>query len=81
MQVLFDAATYAALEAEADTERQSVAAVIREAVSERLDRRRSNKSAALERLFARADQLPDAGPIDWATEKESFERDFFHDIP
>lgn len=80
MQVLFDSAMYAALEAEADSERQSVAAVIREAVSERLDRRRSSKSAALERLFARADQLPDAGPINWTAEKESFERDFLRGI-
>ncbi|MCY7411533.1 MAG: ribbon-helix-helix protein, CopG family [Salinibacterium sp.] len=36
VQVLFDPAQYAALEAEAAAQRQSVASVIREAVDERL---------------------------------------------
>lgn len=85
VQVLFDPAMYAALEAEAESQRESVAAVIRDAVSERLNRRRSNKSEALERLLARTDQHsvqgPTASPIDWAVEKESFEREYLRDLP
>ena len=74
VQVLFDAAQYAALEQEAVDERLSVAAVIREAVDERLRRRRATQSEALTRLFARADANPISGPIDWVAEKDSFER-------
>lgn len=81
VQVLFDPAQYAALEQEAAAERQSVAAVIREAVDERLNRRRQTKQEALARLFARADEHPDPRPIDWEEEKESFERDFLRDLP
>lgn len=71
VQVLFDPAMYAALEAEALAERQSVASVIREAVEQRLDRRRLPRREALEKLLSSAD--PDGAPIDWEAEKESFE--------
>ncbi|MHB1235841.1 MAG: ribbon-helix-helix protein, CopG family [Microbacteriaceae bacterium] len=86
VQVLFDPAQYAALEREAAEQRQSVAAVIREAVDNRLKTRRFSKQEALSRLFARADELgargPIArGPIDWEEEKESFERDYLRDLP
>lgn len=81
VQVLFDPARYAALEAEAAAERQSVAAVIREAVDERLARNNASRREALERLFARADEQPDSGPIDWAEEKESFEREYLRELP
>ncbi|MCU1440899.1 MAG: hypothetical protein JWP85_1896 [Rhodoglobus sp.] len=74
VQILFDPAQYAALEQEAADERRSVAAIIREAVDERLRRRRSNQSEALARLFARADANPVSGQIDWEAEKDSFER-------
>lgn len=81
VQVLFDPAQYAALEAEASAERQSVAAIIREAVDDRLRARRSTQQEALQRLFARADANPTAGPIDWDKEKDGFERDILRDIP
>jgi hypothetical protein len=74
VQVLFDPAQYAALEQVAADEHRSVAALIREAVDERLQRRRSNHADALARLFARADAHPVSGPIDWEAEKDSFER-------
>lgn len=74
VQVLFDPAQYAALEREASAKNQSVAAVIREAVDERLRVTTSGKQAALARLLERADSTTSAGPIDWESEKESFER-------
>ena len=81
VQVLFDPAQYASLEAEAASQKQSVAAIIREAVDERLRTRRTSKQEALARLFARADELPGIGPINWEEEKESFERDYLRDLP
>ncbi len=81
VQVLFDPAMYAALEQEAEKERQSVGALIREAVNDRLSQRRSSKHEALDRLLSRADQLPDAGAIDWSSEKDSFEREQLRDLP
>ena len=76
VQVLFDPAQYAALEHEASTRNQSVAAVIREAVAERLRQPRTSAAEALARLYARADANPVTGPIDWEAEKDSFEREF-----
>ena len=81
VQVLFDPARYAALEAEAAAERQSVAALIREAVDERLDRRRQTRQEIVERLFARADAHLNSRPIDWEEEKESFEREYLRNLP
>jgi predicted RNA-binding Zn ribbon-like protein len=74
VQVLFDPAQYAALEAEAVAQRQSVAAIIREAVDDKLRTRRSGQQEALARLFARADARPAGGPIDWEAEKNAFEQ-------
>lgn len=79
VQVLFDPAVYAALEEEAESQRQSVAALIREAVNDRLERRRISRRDALERLLASADS--DGPPIDWDAEKESFERGYLRDLP
>ena len=79
VQVLFDPARYAALEAEAAAERQSVAALIREAVDERLSRNKKSRRDALERLLASADET--GPPIDWEEEKESFERECLKDLP
>jgi hypothetical protein len=76
VQVLFDPVQYAALEHEASLHNQSVAAVIREAVAERLRQPKTSASEALERLFARADAHPTPGPINWEEEKDAFERDF-----
>lgn len=81
VQVLFDPAQYAALEAEAAAQKQSVAAVIREAVNDRLRAQKTNKQDALARLFASADQSPSSGAIDWDEEKESFERGFLRHLP
>ncbi len=76
VQVLFDPAQYAALEHEASLRNQSVAAVIREAVAERLRQPRATATEALARLFASADAHPTPGPIDWEAEKDEFERNF-----
>lgn len=81
VQVLFDPAQYAALEAEATAHRQSVAAVIREAVDERLRRRKSSQQEALARFLASGDAHPTPGPIDWNEEKDSFDRESLRDLP
>lgn len=75
VQVLFDPAQYAALEREANATNKSVGAIVREAVGERLRVGTTEKQAALARLLARADSLPNAGPIDWQKEKDSFDWD------
>ena len=62
------------VEREASKRNQSVGAVIREAVGERLRASTTDKQAALARLLARADSLPNGGPIDWDKEKDAFER-------
>ena len=76
VQVRLDPAQYAALELEAATHNQRVAAVIREAVAEQLSQSRTSAAEALARLFASADAHPTSGPIDWEAEKDSFERQF-----
>ncbi|WP_152365680.1 hypothetical protein [Microlunatus speluncae] len=81
VQILFDPAQYAALEDEARASKQSVAAVVREAVDERLRRGQRSKEEALARLLARAEAHPNQGPIDWDEEKESFEREYLKDLP
>lgn len=81
VQVLFDPAQYAALKAEAAATKQSVASVVREAVTERLRRSQRTKQEPLTRLFARADAHPGEGQIDWEGEKESFERERLNDRP
>lgn len=80
VQVLFDPAQYASLQAEAAERKQSVAAVIREAVDERLRTRKTSRQEALDRLFASGDKNP-SGPIDWEAEKDSFEREHLRDLP
>ena len=81
VQVLFDPAQYAASQAEAAAQRQSVAAVIREAVGERLWARKTTQSEGLARLVASADTDPNLGPVNWEAEKDAFERDALRDIP
>ncbi|MBX3194229.1 MAG: hypothetical protein KF727_03895 [Microbacteriaceae bacterium] len=80
VQVLFDPTQYAALEAEANEHRQSVAAVIREAVDERLRMRKSSRQEALARFLAIGDAHPTPGPINWDEEKDSFERESLRDL-
>ncbi|GAB2527423.1 ribbon-helix-helix protein, CopG family [Paramicrobacterium agarici] len=72
VQVLFDPEQYARLEAEARAERMSVGALIREAVDDRLDRKRSDARAALEELFARADEnpMPAMSAEEWEEHKD-----------
>lgn len=81
VQVLFDEELYERLLAEATAERMSVGAFIRDAVEDRLGRRRTEAQAALQRLWARVDAQPPVGPIDWAEEKELMEREFLKDLP
>ncbi|GAB3794353.1 hypothetical protein GCM10028798_00800 [Humibacter antri] len=73
VQILFDPAQYAALEAEAASENRSVAALVREAVDDWLARRKGDARSALDRLFSSGDEAPGLGPIDWAAEKDSYE--------
>jgi hypothetical protein len=70
VQVLFDEELYERLLAEAQAERLSVGAYIREAVEGRLrERRRLSPREAMEALFRSGDEHPQ--PIgDWETEKE-----------
>lgn len=73
VQILFDPARYAGLEAHARAERRSVASVVREAVDERLARSQSVKEAALVRFLDSADPVPDTTLADWDKVKDSFD--------
>lgn len=79
VQILFDPAQYALLEEEAARERSSVAAVVREAVDDRLKRRRGSKADALARLMKRAGENP-VPMSDWATEKDDLDRESLRNI-
>lgn len=57
----------------------SVGALIREAVDARLTQQDADRAAVWDRIFARADALPDYGPIDWEAEKDAFDRDILRD--
>ena len=76
VQVLFDEELYERLVAEAREERMSVGALIRDAVDDRLNRRRADAVAALRRLFASGDERPQ--PMeDWESVKDDlFDRPF-----
>jgi len=82
VQVLFDEELYERLQTEAQIERTSVGAFIRDAVEERLQqRRRLSPEQAMEALFRSADEHP-SGAIDWVREKEELaEREFLRNIP
>lgn len=82
VQVLFDEELYERLLAEAQAERLSVGAYIREAVEGRLrERHRLSPREALEALFRSGDANPSRGGIDWEDEKELMERDYLRNIP
>ena len=81
VQVLFDEELYERLQAEAEAERTSVGAYIRDAVADRLDHRRSDARAALQRLWASVDAGPLTGPVDWREEKDLMEREFLRNVP
>jgi hypothetical protein len=80
VQILFDPAQYAALEAEAAARHQSVAAVIREAVDDRLHRRAKDKRAAWTSILTRAETDPVPPPEDWEAFKEELERDAVREL-
>jgi hypothetical protein len=81
VQILFDPTQYAALEAEAAATHQSVAAVVRDAVNDRLRRTRRSKQAALKSLFLSADADPVAAPEDWDAFKDELEAEALRDRP
>lgn len=72
VQVLFSLEQYAQVEAAAKAERMSVGAFIRDALDERMNRKRADARAAMERLFARADKDPWETPTqeEWDREKD-----------
>jgi len=72
VQVLFDEELYERLLAGAEADRMSVGAYIRQAVSDRIDRKRVDARTALTRLFAWADEhpVPAPTPEEWEQQKE-----------
>jgi hypothetical protein len=81
VQILFDPAQYAALEEEAAANKQSVASIVREAVADRLDRRKRSKREAFERLLSRSAAAGVPAPKNWEKEKDEFERTSLAEIP
>ena len=75
VQILFDPAQYAALEAEAAARHQSVAAVVRDAVDDRLRRRAKDKRTAWTSILKRAAADPAPAPGDWGAFKDELEQD------
>jgi hypothetical protein len=71
VQILFDPVQYAALEEEAAANKQSVASIIREAVADRLDRRKRSKREAFERLVSRSAAAGVPAPADWQRRRTS----------
>lgn len=72
VQVLLSAEQYARLEAGAKNERVSVGAYVREAIDDRLDRKRADAKAALARLWAWADEnpMPAMSAEEWSEHKD-----------
>jgi predicted transcriptional regulator len=70
VQILLDKEQYAQVEREAKRTQQSVAAVIRQAISERLATHESVRAAAARRLLETADR---GQGEDWATAKAAME--------
>jgi hypothetical protein len=81
VQVRFNPVQYAALRQEAAANKQSVASLIREAVTDRLNRRRRSKRKAFERLASRSAAAGVRAPADWEKEKNEFERSSLANIP
>lgn len=79
VQVLLAAEQYARIEAAARDAGSSVGAFIREAVEERLAQKEAIHRRAWDRIFARADELPPRGPIDWDEEKAAFDQDILRE--
>ncbi len=79
VQLLLDPRQYEQVEREARRTGQSVAAVIREAIADRVDRGQSARAAAAERLLARpADDTPEP---DWPEIKAAMEDEFASRYP
>lgn len=84
VQVLFTPEQYARLEAEAKAERMSVGALIREAVDDRLERKRADARAAMKRMWAWADEhpMPTYSAEEWEEHKDDLlNRPALLDIP
>jgi hypothetical protein len=80
VQILVDPDQYAELEREAHRTGRSVAAVIRQSITDYLLGLRSSRSAAGERLHRSADPVTDAQD-DWAATKTAMERDLAGKLP
>jgi hypothetical protein len=80
VQVLFDPAQYEKLERLASEEGTSVAAIVREAVGQRLSARRPDRRAALDRLVARNAATPAMTLDEWRRAKDQPGRVFLDQI-
>ena len=78
VQILLDPAQYARVEREAKRSRQSVAAVIREAIDARLATRDSVRSAAANRILKSADS---GKGEDWSVTKAALDAELAHKLP
>ena len=74
VQILLDPKQYAQLEREAVRTGQSVAAIIRESIADRLAGSRSSRSAAARRLLLSADSV-DSPEDDWSMTKSALEQE------
>jgi len=81
VQILLDPVQYAQLEREAARQGQSVAAVIRESIADRLAAARSSRSAAADRLLSSADSPGSSPEDDWPITKDALERDLIRKLP
>ena len=80
VQILLDPHQYAQLEREAARRGQSVAAVIRESITQRLDDDRSGRAAAGRRLLMSADSVDSPGE-DWSVIKAEMEQELVGKLP
>ncbi|MDR1394440.1 MAG: type II toxin-antitoxin system VapB family antitoxin [Bifidobacteriaceae bacterium] len=77
LQILIDPERGEMLERLARSQGKSVAAVVREAVDEKLTRVGSGRRAAVERLLRRAEASNETPSEDWPVIKASIEREMF----
>ncbi len=80
VQILVEPDQYSALEREASRTGRSVAAVIRDSITEHLAARRPTQAAAADRLLAAA--VRETGPgEDWSDTKDALDRDLLDKLP
>lgn len=80
VQILLDRAQYEQVEREAKQTGQSVAAVIRDAITVRLSTGHDARAAAIDRLLASADSDDEPGE-DWADSKRAMEDALIAKLP